>query len=314
MHHAKTVLLLLLAAGCADARPRHGTTIDTLLVFEAASLALPMRAALDSFAHMSGAVVSEEHGASLELARRITDLHRTPDVIALADQEVFAERLMPGAITWYAAFASNRMVVAFTPRSRYAREISAGNWRSVLLRPDVLLGRTDPVLAPAGYRTLLVYRLAESYYHTPGLAHQLEQRTPARLMRGNATELAALLSAGELDYILEYESVVHAQHFNFIALPPAIDLGDATQAAIYSVASVRVFNGRDSVTRRGAPILYGVGVPRGALHSAAAARFVEFLLSVDGRRILRATGLDALDAPTFVGDSIPDVIRPAHTP
>ena len=91
------------------------------------------------------------------------------------------------------------MVVAYTSRSRYASEISAGNWRSVLLRPDVLVGRTDPVLAPAGYRALLTYQLAESFYHEPGLAHRLEERTPPRLMRGNAAELAALLAAGELD-------------------------------------------------------------------------------------------------------------------
>ena len=314
MHRATTVLLLLIAAGCADTRHRPGTATDTLLVYEAASLSLPMRAALDSFARATGAVVSEEHGASLELARRITDLHRTPDVIALADHEVFAERLMPAATTWYAAFARNRMVVAFTPRSRYAREISSDNWRTVLLRPDVLLGRTDPVLAPAGYRALLMYQLAESYYHTPGLARQLEQRTAPRLMRGNAAELAALLSAGELDYIVDYESVAQAQHFNFIALPSAIDLGDPAQAAAYSAASVRVANGRDSITRRGAPILYGVTVPRSAPHGAAAARFVEFLLGVDGRRILRRAKLDALDAPVFVGDSVPDVIRPARAP
>ena len=314
MHRATSVLLLLIAAGCADTHPQSASARDTLMVFEAASLALPMRAVLDSFSRATGAVVSEEHGASLELARRITDLHRTPDVVALADHEVFAERLMPTAVSWYAAFARNRMVVAFTPRSRHAREISSVNWRTVLLRPDVLLGRTDPVLAPAGYRALLMYRLAETYYHAPGLASRLEQRTPPRLLRGNATELAALLSAGELDYIVEYESVAHAQHFDFIVLPSAIDLGDATQASAYAAASVRVASGRDTITRRGAPILYGVSVPRNAPHGPAGARFVAFLLGADGRRILAAAKLDALDMPVFIGDSIPDVIRSTRAP
>lgn len=314
MHRVKALLLLLIPAGCADTPQSSRTTKDTLLVYEAASLALPMRAVLDSFSRATGAVVSEEHGASLELARRITDLHRTPDVIALADHEVFAERLMPAATSWYAAFARNRMVVAFTPRSRHAAEITPDNWRTVLLRPDVLLGRTDPALAPAGYRALLMYELAETYYHVPGLARRLEQQTPPRLLRGNATELAALLSAGELDYIVEYESVAHAQHFDFIALPSAINLGDPTQAAAYAAASVRVANNRDTITRRGAPILYGVSVPRNALHGPAGARFVAFLLGPDGRRILAAAKLDALDAPVFVGDSIPDVIRSTRTP
>ena len=314
MHRANTLLLLLVSIACADTPQRSGTTKDTLLVYEAASLALPMRAVLDSFARATGAVVSEEHGASLELARRVTDLHGTPDVIALADHEVFAERLMPSAVTWYAAFARNRMVVAFTPRSRYSAEISPDNWRTVLLRPDVMLGRTDPILAPAGYRALLMYQLAETWYHAPGLARRLAQRTPARLMRRNATELAALLSAGELDYIVEYESVAHAQHFDFIALPSAIDLGDPTQAVTYAAASVRVPNGRDTITRRGAPILYGVSVPRNAPHAPAAARFVAYLLGAVGRRTLGAAMLDALDTPVFIGDSIPAVIRPTRAP
>ena len=314
MHRLKTAMLLLIAAGCGDTRQRSSTTRDTLLVYEAASLAVPMRAALDSFARATGAIVNEEHGASLELARRITDLHRTPDVVALADHEVFAERLMPAATAWYAAFARNRMVVAFTPRSRYAKEISLDNWRTVLLRPDVLLGRTDPVLAPAGYRALLMYRLAETHYRAPGLARQLEERTTPRLMRGNAAELAALLSAGELDYIIDYESVARAQHFDFITLSPSIDLGDPNMAAQYATASVRVASGRDSITRRGAPILYGVSVPRNAPHGEAGRRFVAFLLGANGRRVLAAAGLDALDAPVFVGDSIPDGIPPARAP
>ena len=43
--------------------------------------AAPRRRALDSFARRTGAVVQQENGASLELARRITELGRVPDVI-----------------------------------------------------------------------------------------------------------------------------------------------------------------------------------------------------------------------------------------
>lgn len=269
-----------------------------------------MRAAMDSFARRTGAVVREEHGASLELARRITELHRVPDVIALADQEVFPELLMPGATSWYAAFARNRMVIAYTDRSRHASDATPANWRSLLLRDDVLVGRTDPVLAPAGYRALLLYQLAEAYYGEPGLASRLEARTPPALMRGNAAELAALLSAGELDYIIEYESLARAQKFRFITLPPEIDLGDARHAAAYATASVRV--GR-SVVRRGAPILYGVSVPRAAPHRDVGERFVHFLVGPFGRAILRDAHVDALDRPTLVGDSVPALLR-ADTP
>jgi molybdate/tungstate transport system substrate-binding protein len=310
MHRATIAGLGLLIGGCAS----HGVESDTLVVYEAASLAGPMRSVLDTFAQRTGAVVREEHGASLELARRITDLHRIPDVIALADHEVFPELLIPSATSWYAAFARNRMVVAYTSRSRYASEMMVDTWRSILLRPDVLVGRTDPVLAPAGYRALLVFALAESYYRDPGLAKRLEARTPAGLLRGNAAELAALLSAGELDYIIEYESLARAQRFNFVSLPAAIDLGDAAQAATYATASVRVRNGRDSVTRRGAPILYGVSVPRQAPHGTTGVRFLQFLLGAEGRTMLRAAHVDALERPVTYGDSVPPSVRAVGAP
>ena len=314
MHRQPRLALLLLAGACSSAPDPAARAPDTLLVYEAASLSGPMRAALDTFARRTGARITEEHGASLELARRITELDRNPDVVALADHEVFPELLLPFAAAWYATFARNRMVVAYTGRSRYASEITADNWRTILQRPDVLLGRTDPVLAPAGYRALLMYKLAESHYHDPGLAARLEARTPPRLQRGNAAELAALLAAGELDYIIEYESLARAQNFNMIRLPAAIDLGDPGSAATYAGASVRIGSGDRAQTRRGAPILYGVSVPRRAPHGAAGVHFLQFLLGREGRAILRAAQVDALERPEFFGDSVPPVLRMRTAP
>jgi molybdate/tungstate transport system substrate-binding protein len=278
---------------------------DTVVVYAAASLAAPIKAALDTFARRTGIVVMEEHGGSLELARRITELKRVPDVIALADQEVFTDLLMPAYVSWYIRFARNRMVVAYTGRSRGAARVNAQNWWKVLLRPDVLVGRSDPEIAPAGYRALLTYRLAESYYRQPGLAARLSARTPPTLMRGNATELAALLEAGELDYIVDYESLARSRRLRFVQLPAPIDLGDSRRTAAYAEATVRVKRGKDSVTMAGAPILYGISRPLGAPHPEWGGRFIAFLLSVDGRAILRRFNVDALDRPEPVGGRLP---------
>jgi molybdate/tungstate transport system substrate-binding protein len=284
---------------------------DTVLVYAAASLSGPMKAVLDSFARHTGAAVAEEHGGSLELARRITELNRVPDLIVLADQEVFPDLLMGAHASWYVRFARNRMVVAFTNRSRHAAEMSPSSWWKVLLRPEVKLGRTDAELAPAGYRALITYRLAEWYYHEPGLAARLEARTPPGLVRGNAAELAALLETGELDYIVEYESLARSHHFRSVALPAEIDLGDASHAAAYARARVRVRRGGDSVTVAGAPILYGATVPRHAPHPAAGVRFLAFLLGSDGRAIMRRASVDMLDTAQAVGDSAPALVRAA---
>ncbi len=303
------LLLLLVGTRCSTSERTPTSEADTLVIYNAASLSGPMRALLDTFARRSGTTVQEEHGASLELARRITELQRRPDVIALADHEVFPELLIPASTSWYATFARNRMVVAYTARSRGAAEMRAANWVTVVQRRDVTLGRTDPMLAPAGYRALLTYKLAETFYRQPGLAAALTNKTPPALLRGNAAELAALLAAGELDYIIEYESLARAHNFQFVQLPPAIDLGDAEYATTYASASVRFWNGKDSVTRRGTPILYGVSVPRNAPHAAAGIRFVQFLLSDEGREMLRRGYVDVLEHPVVLGDSAPGIAR-----
>jgi molybdate/tungstate transport system substrate-binding protein len=286
------VVALLAACGSADATAGR----DTVVVYVAASLAQPIRAIADSFARRTGATVLMESGGSLEHARKVTELGRVPDVLLLADHEVFPQLLMPRHVESYVPFARNRMVVAYTPRSRFANEIDTTNWRDVLQRQDVEVGRPDPDRAPAGYRTLLVLRLAEAHYRDAGLAARLLRNSPPRNVRGNAAELAGLLDLGELDYIFEYESLARAYGFRYVALPREIDLGDPTLAGQYAAATVRVVGRtpRDSVTFTGAPILYGLAVPREAPHASAAGRFVDFLLG-DARPLLRAAHVDLLD-------------------
>lgn len=270
-------------------------------MYVAASLAQPMRAVADSFARRNGATVLIESGGSLEHARKLTELHRIPDVLALADHEVFPQLLMPAHVESYVQFARNRMVVAYTARSRFANEISAANWREVLQRPGVEIGRPDPDRAPAGYRTLLVLRLAEGYYRDPGLAARVLARSPPRNMRGNAAELAGLLELGELDYIFEYESLARSHDFRYVTFPREIDLSDPSLADRYARATVRVAGRtpRDSLTFTGAPILYGLAVAREAPHPAAARRFVDFLLGT-GKTQLRAAHVDVVDTAHVV--------------
>jgi len=179
----------------------------------------------------------------------------------------------------------------------------------VLSRPDVRVGRSDPRLAPVGYRTLLLYRLAEGYYRVPGLASRLEAQTPPALIRANASELVALLQAGELDYIVDYESLARANRLRFVALPPQIDLGDPARASEYARATVRVARRTDTTTYAGAPIVYGASVPRAAPHAAAGHRFLRYLLSPEGQAVLRAHAVDALRMPELVGDSVPPALR-----
>ena len=273
----------------------------------AASITSPVRAALDSFAARTGTKYEMEPGSSLEIARRLTELHRTPDVVLLADPEVFPQLLMPRYVRWYTLFARNRIVLAYTDRSRGAAGINSENWRTVVTRPGVEVGRSDPNTDPSGYRALLAMQLAERHYHERGLFARLLAAAPERNVRPREADQVALLQAHELDYIWTYQNLAENDGLRFVKLPDDIDLGNPADSAAYSFASTRVAGRRpgDTLTMHGAPILFALTIPVQAGNRAIAERFVGYLLSADGRRVLRAQHLDALDHPVAVGTGAP---------
>jgi molybdate/tungstate transport system substrate-binding protein len=287
-----------------------GTTDRRLVVYNAGSLALPLRAALDSFAARERVTIEQENAGSLETARKLTELGKIPDVVAVADYEVIPLLLVPDHATWYAKFAHNRMVIAYQDRSHGASEINTDNWWQVVTRPGVQVGRADPSLDPNGYRTLLVWQLAEQFYKQPGLGSRMLATAPQRNVRPKEADLVALLQAGEFDYIWSYESIAQGTGLRYVSLPEAIDLSAPADSAAYSVASVRVAGKtpRDSLTMRGQPIVYAFTVPTRAPHPLLALRFAEYLASPDGRRVMRGAKLDVLDRYVVVGTGAPPTL------
>ncbi len=250
-----------------------------ITVFAAASLAQPLAALSQAFQDGTGTAVQRELGGSLEHARKITELGRVPDVLMLAEDEVIAS-LMPVHIDWYARFATTRIVIAYTDRSRYADSLHAENWWRILSRDGVTIGRGDSVIAPVGRHGLTVLRRAETYYAQAGLTARLLANAAPRFIRPNAADLAALLQTGEVDYVLDYEAVAKQHGFKYLTLP--LDLA--------------------------VPVLYGVAVPKLAPNGRGGRSFVEFMLSSDGRRVLRDAGVEMLPLPVAIGTNVPPEI------
>lgn len=318
MRRLATLLLALSAttlAGCAkkDATPAASAAESTIVVFNAGSLARPLRAALDSFTAGTSIKIEQENAGSIETARKLTELHRIPDLVGSADYQIFPKYLIPGYTSWYARFARNRMVLMYTPKSKSASTIDSTNWYQVLEAKGVQTGRSDPALDPNGYRSLVVMRLAELYYKQKGLTDRLITNSAAHVVRPKEVDLMALLQAGEIDYAWSYESVAQAAKMPYVILPRAIDLSDPADSAQYALASVRLpgKTRSDSLELKGEPILYGFTVPRDAPHKALGEKFAAFLVSDAGKRILAREHLDALATPIFVGDSIPAALT-AH--
>lgn len=268
--------LLWLALGVLACDGGRDPDAEPITVFAAASLARPLAALADSFHAETGVAVRRELGGSLELARRMTELGRVPDVLMLADDAVIAS-LVPAHLDWYVRFATSPLVIAYRSTSRHAGEITADNWWRILASPGVTIGHADSAIAPAGRHALALIRQAEDYYDQPGLTQRLMGNAPLGLVRPNATELAVLLETGEVDFILEYEAVARQYGFEFVALP------------------------RDMP----AAVVYGLSIPRAAPDSRAAIDFAMLVLSGRGKGLLRDAHVTALRTAVAVGANVP---------
>jgi len=273
-----TLLLSLLFLGACE-RPQPDVPRPPITIFAAASLARPLRVVTDSFRARSAIPSLVELGGSMDHARKITELGRVPDVLLLVDDDLTAS-LAPAHLDWYVRYATNRLVVAYTAKSRHADSITTDNWWKTVTRRDVTVGRADPDVAPVGKHALAMLKRASAYYNSAGLSDRLLAHASLRFVRPNAAELAALLETGEVDYIIDYASVAQQYGFSYVAIPD--DLAPA--------------------------VVYTASVPRAAAHFSAGVEFLAYFLSNDGKGVLRDAHVDMLAVPVAVGSAVPPEI------
>ena len=303
-------LVLPLASGCKpspappptpEPSPTSESSLNgTIIIFHAGSLTVPLKALTEAFqAKHPGVTFQTEASGSRTAARKISELGREADIIMSADYTVINELLIPEFADWNISFARNTMVIAYTDKSKYADEINADNWYEILLRDGVVYGHSDPDADPCGYRTLMVWRLAEKYYNVPGLYQKLDEYCPLENVRPKSVELIALLESGDMDYAFEYRSVAVQHGLKFVELPEEINLCCTEHADFYKQARVEV-SGKEpgtTITKVGKPIIYGVTIPKNAPHPELALGFVKFLLGPEGQAIMEKMGQPPIMPP-----------------
>jgi len=307
-----SLLLILLLAVCLVPACTKPASSGKLPIFHAGSLTIPFARISEEFNKLYPDIkILAEGSGSATTIRKVTELHKECGVIGSADYTLIPQLMFPEYADWYIIFATNRMCIAYTEQSKFADEINADNWYKILQREGVNYGRSDPDQDPCGYRTLMVWQLAEMHYSAPGVYDKLYE-AEGDLMRPKSVELIALLESGDLDYAFEYSSVAAQHNLNYVVLPPEINLSNEQFKDFYAKAEVEI-SGKEpgtTITKKGKPIVYGVTIPNNFPNQKLAISWVEFLLSDQGMAIMGANGQPpVIPAVTNDAGKLPEALK-----
>ncbi|MBN2418215.1 MAG: tungstate ABC transporter substrate-binding protein WtpA [Deltaproteobacteria bacterium] len=284
-----------------------------LVMFHAGSLSVPFESMEKAFeAKYPDVDLQREASGSQQAARKVTDLKKPCDIVASADYKVIDKLLVPDFAKWNIRFATNQLVLCYTDKSAYAKEVNAENWYKILQKKDVVWGHSDPNLDPCGYRSLMVLQLAEKYYKTPGLYDHLIANRPKENIRPKSVELVSLLQTGNMDYAWEYLSVAVQHGLKYIILTDDINLGNYKFDDLYSEAVVKVTGKQPGTFMdiKGQSCTYGVTMIKDAPNKEAAEAFLKYMLDPEGGlKILKDMG-----QPPFVPCRVPTAEMKAMLP
>ncbi len=325
-----------------------------LTIYHAGSLAVPFEQleALFEEDHPKVDVLRESGGSAAMISKSITekDAGEDPcDILASADYVLIPDRMYEGGYAdWTVVFARNTMVLCYAENAPFADDIVSGSrtWYDVLRNEDIKWGHSDPDADPCGYRSMMVFQLAQKYYYddaetfgnTPDenadglydacIPGSEEERGRANqgneVVRTKSVDLVALLEAGELDYAFEYRSVAVQHGLNHIELEDAVNLAQVgemrdtgmTYGDFYGQANVQLKTDTGEYKpTAGAAVVYGITIPTDATNAPAAAEFIKLLLSDEGKQVMEVDNgqplLDPIkcDKPEVLPDGLKDLVE-----
>lgn len=261
-----------------------------------------------AFSKATGIEYEGEGKGSTALANMIKDKLRQPDVFVSASAKV--NDILMGdeghhQESWYAVIFRNEMVIAYNDKSKFAGEFAKVKdgkepFYQPLMAKGFRLGRTDPKLDPKGFRTLMMFDLAEKLYKKPGLGKKILGDAESSTQTFPEEQLVARLESGQIDAGVFYRNEAQEHGLPYVTLPKEINLSDPALDDQYKTASYK--NPESGKEYHGGAIVYTVTVLDSAKNPAAGAAFVKFMMSNDGKALLDKHGLPVI-APTVEGDA-----------
>ncbi|APA88612.1 extracellular solute-binding protein [Paraburkholderia sprentiae WSM5005] len=273
---ASTVTPIVLIAGIVTATPVFAQS-DTVNVLYAGSLVNVMERSIGpAFEKATGLPFRGYAAGSNKIANEIKGKLRRGDVFISASPKV--NDSLTGAangdhVTWYVNFAESPLMIGYNPQSRFAPQFKSRRWDQVLQQPGIRIGRTDPKLDPKGAFTVAMVTRAAELYHQPdlvektlGVTENSEQVLPEETLVGR-------LQSGQLDAGFFYST--ETSDLKIPAIRPAPEL---QAKASYTLTILSDAPNRDG-----------------------ASSFVDFLLSAQGRALLKQHRVDVIK-PTVSGN------------
>jgi molybdate/tungstate transport system substrate-binding protein len=216
-------------------------------------------------------------GGSNKLANEIKGGLRRGDVFISASPKV--NNSLTGSangdhVTWYVKFAQSPLLIGYNPKSRFANDFRTKPWHEVLLEPGLRIGRTDPKLDPKGAFTVELMTKAAALYHQPDLVDKTlgDPENPAQVLPEET--LVGRLQSGQLDAGFFYST----------------ETSDLKIPSVHPAPELKISAN------------YTLTILNDAPNSAGATRFVNFLLSAQGRKLLAEHGVDVV-RPVVTGNA-----------
>ncbi|MRT42734.1 ABC transporter substrate-binding protein [Enterobacteriaceae bacterium RIT702] len=293
-----TALLLTAGAGFS----LHAQANTDIRVTYAGSMGKVMDQSLGpAFAKQNNGKYEGQGQGAYGMARLLASKKITADVFVSITPGPMQILKDAGLIDDAIPVASTSMVVAYSPKGKYAQQFaqakgSDASWLKVLATPGIKFGRTDPINDPKGQNIIFTLLLAEKYYQQPGIADKIMggYQNPAQThLEGG---LLTRLESGQVDAAAGYESEVISAHLPYVALPDEINLSNPAMAKQwYDTVSFSVKDsaGKDKVLHT-QPLVYYAAVLKNAPHGTAAGKaFVDFMLSQPGQALFKQNGYAA---------------------
>jgi molybdate/tungstate transport system substrate-binding protein len=259
---AAVVAGAFVTGGPAGAAAKKGS--GPVVVLSAGSLSTVMKTSIEpAFHNATGYTVTDISGGSTGLAQDIKGGVHQADVFWSASST--ADKALEGTangdwVSWYATFASSRLVLGYNPSSTFASTLKSKSepWWKVITKPGFLVGRTNPVTDPKGRLAVAALQTIAKKEDDPAVGAIVTKQTTVF----TETSLVGRLQSGQLDAGFFYAVEASAAHI--LTVP----LTGVTEHASYTLTVVAK-----------------------APHPAAAEAFVAYMLSPAAKKLLAADGL-----------------------